>query len=142
MTQRVHSQQRRGLGGVAEVVAELTSRQAGADGGLDGDEARGAALFTSSTVERKGNAAEVRPSTDAGHHDVGRLPGHLHLALGLKADDRLMQENVVEHAAERVLRPDAPTRGLDGLRDGEAEGSRRIPTLGQRVPPGLRLAGR
>ena len=48
-------------------------------------------------------AGEVRASSDAGDDHVRILPRHLHLLFGLQADDRLVEQDVVDDRAQRVL---------------------------------------
>lgn len=45
--------------------------------------------------EWEGDTTEVRTSTKASNHDIRILASHLHLLLGLKTDDGLMQTYVV-----------------------------------------------
>ena len=69
------------------------------------DDGSTATRRTSASVdERQRDAAEVRAAAARRDHDVGpRLAGQRELLLGLEADDRLVQEHVVEHRAERVV---------------------------------------
>ena len=62
---------------------------------------------------------------------VGALAGHGHLLHRLLADDRLVQEHVVQHRPQRVLGVVALGRVLDGLRDGDAERSGAVGVLRQ-----------
>ena len=73
-----------------------------------------------------GNArpAKFEPPPTQPIDDVGERAGELHLRERLLADDRLVQEHVVEHAAERVGRVLAPRRVLDRLGDRDPEAAR------------------
>ena len=101
--------------------------------------------------ERQRQAAEVGAAAARGDHDVGQpLAGQGQLLLGLEADDRLVQQHVVEHRAERVVRV-VPAGGVaHGVGDGQAERARRrrvvdrrrhalgAPRLHDHPPVGLR----
>ena len=60
----------------------------------------------------------------------------------LLADDRLVQQDVVEHAAERVRGVVAGRGVLDGLRDGDAQAARRIRICLEDRAAGLGVLGR
>ena len=70
-----------------------------------------------------GNAkpGEVAAAAHAADDHVGKVPGQLQLLLRLQADDRLVQHDVVQHAAERVLGVVAGDGRLDRLADGDAQ---------------------
>ena len=75
--------------------------------------------------EGEGQAAEVRSATGASHDDVGcGLAGLGQLEEGLLADDGLVQQDVVEDAAQCVADFGVLGRDLDGLGDGDAERAR------------------
>ena len=114
--ERVHRNERRQLARVPEVVCEQTSRKRWTRRGL----ARKHVDLAASdllTNERERKPGEVRAATDAADDDVGEGAGLFHLRDRLLADHRLMQEHVIEHAAERVRGVVALRRVLDGLRD-------------------------
>ena len=71
--------------------------------------------------ERERQPREVRAATGAADDDIRRLAGHAHLLDRLLADDCLVEEDVVEHGTERVLRVLPGRRILDRLADRHAE---------------------
>ena len=103
VAQRVHRQQRRHLGGVAEVVAVVAAGQRRAGGRLGGDDADVACRPASRA--RNGNArpAKLEPPPTQPMRRPGRRPPS-RTAPRLLADHGLVQQDMVEHAAERVLR--------------------------------------
>src|SRR5829696_4488497 len=137
----VHGDERRQLAGVAEVVRIDAARQGRARGGLareDVDLAAGDLLAD----ERKREPGEVRAAAHAADHDVRERAGELHLRDRLLPDHRLVEEHVVEDAAERVRGVVALRRVLDRLRDRDAEAARRVRELVQDRAPALRVARR
>src|SRR5439155_1165876 len=54
--------------------------------------------------ERKGESPEIRAAAEAGDHQVRIFADLLELPLGLEADDRLMEEDMVQDGAEAVDR--------------------------------------
>ena len=103
VAERVHRDERRQLARVAEVVGEVAARQRRAGGRLAGEDvdvAPGDLL----AQEREREPGEVRAAADAADDDVRERAGQLHLRERLLADHRLVQQHVVEHAAERVRR--------------------------------------
>src|SRR6266480_2359960 len=105
VTERVHLDERREADRVAEVVDVLALREARTGARLDGDDAELLALAGELVgEEREGEAREVRAAADAADEDVGLRVRLLELLAHLEADDGLVHEDVVEHAAERVLR--------------------------------------
>ena len=76
----------------------------------------------------KGNdrPAKLEPPPTQPMTMSGRIVRLLELLLGLEADDGLVQQHVVEHAAERVLRVVAGGGVLHGLADGDAERAGRV----------------
>ncbi len=71
--------------------------------------------------EREGQPTEVRAATGAADDEVGALADLRELEQGLLADDRLVQQHVVEHRAQRVVDGGVLGRHLDGLADGQAQ---------------------
>ena len=142
--ERVHLRQRADHAGVAEVIREHAARQAGAGGGLDGDEA--VVLFAAQLFahERGDQAAEVRAAAGAADDDVGRDAVFVEGDLRLKADDRLVQQHLIEDAAEHIAVARRRRGDLHGLADGAAEGAGGIRVLGQNGAAdvrGVRRAG-
>ena len=142
VAERVHLDQRRHLGGVAEVVGIGAAGQARRGLGLDGDDAVGLAAAEGPAQPREGQAGEVRAAAGAADDHLRLLAGHLHLEDRLLADDRLMQEHEVEDRSQRVLRPGVGDRVLDGLADGDAQRTRVVGRLGQHLAAVLRVEAR
>src|SRR3970040_619879 len=89
------------------------------------------------TADGEAGHGEVGAATGAADHDVGLVVGLLELLSGLEADHALVDQDVVEHAAERVLGVLAHSRVLDCLADGDAEASRRLRILLEDLLAGL-----
>ena len=96
------------------------------------------ALAEVAAEERERQAREVRAAAGAADDDVRRLAGHPHLLDRLLADDRLVQEDVVEHRAEGVLRVVAGRGVLDGLADRHPERARAVGRLAEDRPAVVR----
>ena len=128
--QRVHFQQRRGGRRVAEVIQIHAAGQRRACFGLDGDDAN---LLALELVRQEGERqpGHVAPPADAPDHHVRILTGQLHLPAGLQADDGLMQEDVIQHAAQRVLRIVVRGGIFHRLADRDAQAPRGVRILGQ-----------
>ena len=101
--QGVHLDQRRQMAGVAEVVSEAALGEAGAGGGLHGHDARVALALELAAKEGHDKAGKVRSAAGAADDDVGLVAGQRHLLDGFLADDGLVEQHVIQHAAERVL---------------------------------------
>ena len=65
--------------------------------------------------ERERQPSEVRPAADAADDHVRVLARDFHLLERLLADDRLVQQHVVEHRPERVVRVVVRRGVLDGF---------------------------
>ena len=106
VAQRVHLHQRRHARRVAEVVGVRASRQRRARGRLDGADHRVHPAGQLLAQERERQPAEVRAAAGAADEDVRRLADLGELEERLLADDRLVQQHVVEHRARgRTSRP-------------------------------------
>ncbi len=126
VAERVHRQQRRQPRRVAEVVAVGAARERGAGGRLGREEARARAPAQHEPHEREREPREVRAAADAADDHVRRLARHLELRHRLLADHRLVQADVVEHRAERVVRVRRSRRHLDRLGDRDPERAGRV----------------
>jgi len=73
--------------------------------------------------EREGETSEVRPAAEARDHEVRILADLLELPLGLEADDRLMEEDMVQDGAEAIDRLLIAPGVLESFRHRDAEGS-------------------
>ena len=138
VAQRVHRQQRCHHRDVAGVVGEDALRHLGTGRGLHGPDARVRGAGDLVGDERERDAGEVRAAARAADDDVRIQADLLELLLRLEADDRLVEEHVVEHAAEAVLRVGRGDGVLDGLADGDAEAALGIRPARQHVSSGLR----
>ena len=114
MAEGVHLHERGHARGVAEVIAVLALGQARAGGWFDATDGRVHVAGHLLSKEREGEAAEVRSATGATNKNVGGLADLGELQECFLADDRLMHQHVVEHAAERVA----------GVRIGDGHGDR------------------
>ena len=102
VAERVHGKQRRHLGDVAVVVGVGRLGEGRAGLGLDRDDLDLGAVDLVGD-EGEGEAGEVGAAAGAADdHVAACLAGLRELLLGLEADDGLVEQDVVEHAAERV----------------------------------------
>ena len=72
----------------------------------------------------------------------GYSPGHLHLHQAFLADDRLVEHDVVEHAAEGVVRVVSRSRHFHRLADGQPQAARGLGIYGQHGAAGVGGVGR
>src|SRR5439155_10803517 len=129
---------RRELARVAEVVAVQAARERRTGGRLARehvDLAAGDLL----AEERKREPGEIRAAAYAADDDVRERACHLHLRERLLADDRLVQEHMIENAPKRVRRVLAPRCVLDRLRDRDPEAAGRLGELLEDRAPALRV---
>ena len=91
---------------------------------------------------RHRQSGKVRSAAGAGEDHVGLVVGQRHLLDGLEADDGLMQHDVVQYAAQRVLGVRVRGGDLDGLGDGDAQRAVGVGMLGQDCASGLGLHAR
>ncbi len=135
----MHLDQRRKLGRVAVVVGVFTLRHLGTGRWLHRHETRLPPLAQPLPQEGKGDAAEVTAAADATNDHVRIGARGLHLLQRLLPDDRLLDEDVVEHAAQRVLGLRVLHRQLHRLTDGDTQAAGRIRIGGKNGPPRLRI---
>ena len=126
VAERVHGHERREPDRVAEVVAVGAARERRAGGRLGREEARLRLAAQHAPHEREGEPGEVRAAAHAAHDHVGLLARHLHLRDRLLADHRLVEADVVEHRAERVVGVLVARGDLDGLGDRDPERAGRV----------------
>ena len=138
VAERVHLHQWGHPHGVAEVVAVLALGEAGAGGRLDAADRRTHPPGQRLAQERECQTAEVGAATRAADEQVGHLVDLGELEQRLLADDRLVQQHVVQHAAERVAGVGVGDGHGDGLGDGDAEAARVVGVLGQQRAAVLR----
>src|ERR671939_541246 len=89
---------------LAASASSSTARMACAGSG-PGTIASMRANRTATAHEREAEPREVRAAADAPHDNVRLIARHLELGDRLLADDGLVQADVVQHGAERVVRP-------------------------------------
>jgi hypothetical protein len=138
VAERVHLHQRREPGRVAEVVGVDALGERGARRGLHGPELRAHPAGELLAHEREREPAEVGPAAGASDHDVGRLAERRQLLQALLADDGLVEQDVVEHAAQAVLGVGVGGRHLHRLRDGDPKAARAGRVRRQNPPAGRR----
>jgi hypothetical protein len=122
----VHRHHRRQARGVAVVVAVDAARQRRARRGSAATNRVFARPASVSRRNGKHRPPKFEPAADAADHDVGLLAGHLHLRDRLLADDGLVQADVREHRAERVVGLRVARGDLDGLGDRDAQRPGRV----------------
>ncbi len=142
MSQRVHLHQWCHACRVTEVVGVDALREGGACGRFQGANRRIDVPFQLLAQEREGQAGEVGPATGAADEHVGRLSDLGELPQGFLADDRLVEQDVVQHAAQRVANGGILRGHLDCLGDGDTERPGAVGILGEDRPPGFRQVGR
>ena len=125
---------------VAEIVRIGAAREARARGRLDGDDSYLAPTPQLRAQERKHDAGEIGTATSAADDHVGIVVGHLHLRHGFLPDHCLMEQHVVQYAAERVLGVVALRGDLDRLGDRDAQTPRMIGALRENRAARLRFA--
>ena len=107
--------------GVAEVILEHAAGQTGAGGGLHRDDAV-IGLAPEHLAHKGGDqAAQVGAAAGAADDDVGLDAVLLQRGLGLKADDGLVQQHLIQHAAQHIAIALAGGGGLHSLADGAAQ---------------------
>src|SRR5687767_8074301 len=124
VAQRVHEDLRRHAGLVAEVVLVTALRQRRAGRWLDRHQPGAAPVIGPGAVgdERQRQPGEVGAAAAGADHHVGQaLTGLLQLLLGLEADDRLVEQHVVENRAQRVVGVGVGGGVLHRVADGNAE---------------------
>ena len=140
--ERVHLHQRRQVPGVAEVVGVFAAGERGTGRRLDGDDAHRLFLAQLLAEERERQPGEIRAAAGAADHHVGPEAGHLHLLERLDADHRLVDEHVVEHAAERIIGVGVLGGDFDRLGNGDAEAAGRVRRLGENGLAGVGFLAR
>jgi hypothetical protein len=138
VAQRVHLHHRREARGVAVVVAVLALGQAGAGRRLHAPDDRVDPAGQLLAQERERQPAEVGPAAGASHDDVRGVTDHGQLGERLLADDGLVQQDVVEHAAQGVVGVLGLGGHLHRLADRDAQAARAVRVLGQHRPARLR----
>ena len=143
--ERVHFRQRADHASIAEVIGEHAACEARAGGGFDGDEA--VILFAAQLFPHEwGNqAAEVRAAAGPADDNVGRNTVFIKRDFRFQTNDRLMEQDLIQDAAEHIAVAGGGRSHLDSFTDGAAEGAGRVGVLcenGAADVRGVRRAGR
>ncbi len=137
--QRVHLDQRREMAGVAEVVSERPLVRLGQAAGSTATTRASHLPFELAAEVRHDQAGEVRAAAGAADDHVGLVAGQRHLLDGFEPDDGLMQQHVIQHAAQRVLGVGILGGNFDGFRNGDAQRTRAIGMFGENGAAGFSL---
>ena len=142
--QGVHFCQGAHHAGVAEVIGKLAPGETGAGGGLHGDEP--VVLLTPELFTHEGGdqTAQVAAASGTADDDVGHNVVLIQRRLGLQADDTLVQQYLVEDAAQHVAVARGGGGDLHGLGNGAAQRTGGAGVLLQNFPAdggGLRGRG-
>ena len=121
VAQRVHLGHGTDLAGVAEVVAEHAPGQAGAGGRLHGDDA--VIRLAPEHLPHKGRdeAAQIGAAAGAADDGIGLDVVLLQRRHGLQTDNGLVQQHLIEDAAQHIAVPLPAGGGLHRLADGAAQ---------------------
>ncbi len=131
--ERVHLGERGEMRRVTEVVSILAFGERRTRRRLHRDEAHVGSAAQLLAQEREHDPCEVGPTSGTPHDHVRIGVGHRHLLNRFFSHDRLVQQHMVQHAAERVFGVVALCCQLDGLRDGDAQAPRGVWVLCQNV---------
>ena len=128
--QREHLHYRPDADCVAKVKRVNAARERGASCRFRRDEA-GRGLRASELVSNEGvgESGKVGSAAHASDDDIRVFPGHLHLLLGFLPNDRLVQQDMVDHGAERILRVIVGRCVFDRLGYRDAKAARRLRVL-------------
>ncbi len=133
----VHRQEGCQPDSVPEVVAESAAREFRTGFGFDGDDAEVFPVAQFAAEKGEGNACEVGASAEAADDDVGFGAGFFHLEECLFADDSLMEQHVVEDAADGVVGFGIFRSHLDGFGYGDAEAAGGVGVPVEDAPSGF-----
>ncbi len=119
--QRVHLDQRRQVAGIAKIVGESALGQAGTSRGFHGHHARAALSLDLAAQIGHHQTREIGSAARATDDHVGFVAGQAHLLDRLLPDHGLVQQDVIQHAAQRVLGVRVLGSHFNRLRDGDAQ---------------------
>ena len=119
------------MAGVAEIVGVPALGQGRAVGRFDCDYVQVLPAAQFLAQERKRDAGKVAATAGAADDDIGVIIGHFQLLHGFLADYRLVQQHVVEHAAQGIAAVVALYRPFHRLADGDAQAAGAVRVLGQ-----------
>jgi hypothetical protein len=130
VAQGVHLEQRCLRRSVTKIVAQLALGQGRAGGGFDGDDAAVFLLGDFLAYVWEDQPGEIAAAATTTEDHVRFFAGHFHLLDGFLTDDGLVEADVIEHAAQRILRVRVRDGVLDGFADGDAEAAGVVRVLG------------
>jgi hypothetical protein len=138
--QGVHFGERGQVGGVAEIVGELSPGEAGTGRGFHSDHADFFSTPELGAQERKHQPAKVGSAPGAPHQNIGIIVGHSHLFHGFQPHNGLVKQDMVQNRAQSVICVIPLGGHFHGLRNGNAETARMFWIFGQecRGPTGFR----
>src|SRR5215831_1517122 len=103
---------------VAEIISVFAARQRRTGRWLDSDSAPLPSPAQLQAEERKCETSKIRATTRTSNDDIGIVARLLELLDRLLSDDGLVEQNVVEHRAERIFHRRILRRHLHRLRNG------------------------
>ena len=119
--------------GVAEVIGELAAGQAGAAGRLHGNDVILRLAPQHLAHEGGDEAAQVGAAAGAADDHIGLDAVFIQRRLGLQTDDGLVEQHLVQHAAQHVAVALVADGVLHRLGDGAAQRAHRVGEPGQNV---------
>ena len=133
--ERIHHRDGRHFGGVAVIVRELALGQLGAGRGFDGDIV-GLGAFRQRLMNKRERAArEVGPAAVAADDNIRVFVNQLKLFFGFKTNNGLVQNHVVQYAAERIMRILSHRGVFHGFGYCDAEAAKRMRVFGEYGAP-------
>ena len=137
IAQGVHLGHGADLAGVAEIIPEHAPGQAGAGGRLHSDDAVIRLAPQHFAYERGDQSAQVGAAAGAADDHIRLNAVLVQRGLGLQADDGLVQQHLVQHAAQHIAGVGGGGRALHGLADGAAQRAGGVRELRQDLLPHL-----
>lgn len=121
VAQGVHLGHGADLAGVAEVVFEHATGQAGAGGRLHGDDLIVCLAAEHLAHEGGDQAAQIGAAAGAADNDVRLDAVFIQRRLRLQTDDGLVQQHLIQHTAQHIAGVGRGSGALHGLTDGAAQ---------------------
>ena len=118
---------------VAEIILEDTTRELRATCRFGSNKLGGLAVEDIMTHEGESQSAEVTTTAEAGNHNIGVFACHLHLLLGLKTDDCLMEGYMTHHRTQGVFAMRSGSGEFNCLGDSRTERTRVIGKRGEDI---------
>ena len=138
MAQGIHLKKRGQASHITKIIGIGPLGQGGAGLGLSANNPQ-VRFLSLDFIFDKGQecSGEIGTPPNATHDNIGIGAGLLHLLHCFLADYGLMEENMVEHAAQGILRIIMGGSIFHGFADRHPQASRRIRVLGENVLPGF-----